>query len=163
MSINGYRILFKRVGDQSAIDSYATYNVVLEDMPDIPLEPKNIFTQDWYDQDGNDVYIPATLKYKAAECKFKFIAKNDGNTSVKSVYNSFVNYLEGKMFSFYCEYNTIGKQNVRLVKKPEEAEYFKNVKRVLNNGSFTDVTEEVLKFSLVFEINDTKTDITLSL
>lgn len=154
------RFLIKIGNDGAVTDVFQSYGMVLEDMPSvIPLVPKNIYSHSWPDEDGDDEYIPETIRYEAAECDFTFgCSSTDSSNTVFDKLNTFLEWLRSGTFSFYCEYSGIGRQNVRLSELHDDARYSKHTLR--RNG--VDVTEEVLSFTVTFKINDPKTAVVLS-
>lgn len=154
------RFLIK-IGDGAVTDVFQAYGMVLEDMPSIiPLAPKNIYSHSWTDEDGDDEYIPENIKYESVECDFTFgCSSTDSSNTVFDKLNAFIAWLQSGIFSFYCEYSGIGRQDVRLSELQDDARYSKHTLR--RNG--IDVTEEVLSFTVTFKINNPKTDVSLSL
>lgn len=117
---------------------------VFPDMKDVPAN-------DWYDQNGDDEYIPSPPYYKAYEidCEFVFVGENGtANAQIKSL----LKYLsESVMFKFYDTHSKIGRTNVRYVSTDDDVLYRK------------DGRNDIVVFSVTLKVNDPLTDIVLSL
>ena len=143
--------LFKRDGD--SVHNSSEWGCYVTDSPYIPvaLSPKNITSQSWFDENGDDEFIPETIYYKPVEITLSFVYKGTV-TEAKTQILSFVDYLRGGFFSFYDEYSKVGRQNVRLMDFSSDAQL-----------KYDDVTKgtRVALFSVELKINDPVTDITL--
>jgi hypothetical protein len=158
MAINGYRFLLQRVGG-SVIDTYAEYGIVILDMPAyFELKAKNISSQSYFDESGDDEYMPATLTYEPAECELQFECKVTSGSPFTNLSN-FTSYLAGGVFSFYSEFLGIGRGNARLAEVDDDAEY--KEQDVLRNGVL--VTEKILRFKIKIKINTPQINVVLSL
>lgn len=156
--MEGYRMLFKIGANGEVKDTLEEWGIALIEMPKIIPLKKKIFSQSWFDEDGDDDYIPSTLKYEAAECEFTFSCKNIAST-LWAKFNAFVDYLNGGTFTFYNEYEKIGRDSCWLKEVKDDARYSKQ--KVVRNGQ--EVTEEILQFKMVFKINAPKDNVTLTL
>ena len=154
-------LLIKIDGSDSTVDVFQSYGMVLEDMPSIiPLTPKNIYSHSWPDEDGDDEYIPGTIRYEAVEVDFTFGCKSlSTDRTVFDMLSDFLAFLQSGTFSFYGEHNGIGRQGVRFSELQDDAQYHKHTLR----SSGEDMSEEVLIFTVTLKINDPKTEIVLSL
>lgn len=152
--MNNYKgILFKK-GTESVYSSTKWGCYVMDSMY-IPVatKAKNIASQSWYDEHGDDEYIPEVLYYEPVEATIDFVYKgkvSDANTQIRA----FINYLRGGYFNFYDEFHKIGRQQVRLLDFSDDAELV----YVSNAGD-----DCVATFSITVKINDPVTDITLAL
>ena len=144
-------ILFKRDGE--SVRNSTEWGCYVTDSPYIPvaLTPKNITSQSWYDENGDDEFIPETIYYEPAEATLNFVYKGTV-ADAKAQIMAFVNYLQGGYFSFYDTYYKVGRQQVR-------------VKDFSNDATLTymDGSQDlcVATFSVEIKINDPVTDITL--
>lgn len=144
-------ILFKRDGE-SVVNS-SDWGCYVTDSPYIPAPKsvKNITSQSWFDEHGDDEYIPETLYYEPVEATLSFVYKG-AVAEAKTQILSFINYLRGGYFSFYDQYYKIGRQKVRVLDFSEGAE----LKYMDNSNDLC-----VATFSIEIKINDPVTDITL--
>lgn len=107
----------------------------------------------WYDEHGDDEYIPSEGLYlEAYTMKVEFGCKKmAGVNDVRERVGAFLGYLrESGMMKMYCSYTRIGRQNVRLDSVGDGATW-KN-----------EEGQEFLIFDVTFKVNDPVTDITLT-
>lgn len=118
----------------------------------VPTTPKNISSQSWFDEHGDDEYIPDTIYYEPVEATVKFVFKGTV-AEAKTQITAFISYLQGGEFKFYDEFYKVGRQHVRLLNFSDEAQFV-----------YSDISTErgCATFSVVFKINDPVTDITLN-
>lgn len=114
-------------------------------------EVKDLPSRDWHDEDGDDEFIPSTLRYKSIECEVKFACKGDLFSSNSKI-ETFKEYLSSGTMKIYDEYNQVGRQNVRFVSIPDDATLYRKM----------DGTDEALVFTVKLKVNDPRTNITLS-
>lgn len=142
----------------SVIDTQAAYHVVCQEFPFKYLpETKDLAKRDWYDEHGDDVYVPTDgLKMKAYDLEVTFLyvgsRENMGNEL-----KSFVKFICGRnnggapMLAIYDEFTGIGKRGCYVTD--------------VNNDLYVydDANEHVVsKFKVKFRVTDPVTDITLS-
>lgn len=130
-------------------ESKEEWNIVVKNIPfKICPEIKNISSHTWYDQNGDDEYIPDQPRFKAYELPITFycIAPH-GQANVYIM--SFFNFITGKRLYIYDQYSKIGLKDVRYVSYSEKA--FKR-----REGQ-----NDVVEFSMTFKVNDPVTNITL--
>lgn len=150
-----------KIGNNAAwtIETQSSNKIVLLEMPDnIPLKPKNIYSHQWLDENGDDEYIPATLYYEPVVIAMKFGARVDNSSStgtLRTTVKSFIDSINGKVFSFYAPSFGIGRQNCRVESIPEDAAYHN---LPIAGGS---TYEEQLVFTINVKINDPYTPVTL--
>ena len=127
------------------IDSFGMY--CMENPFKTCSEVKEPTKRTWYDEHGDDEYIPKDGLYMSSyenKVKFGFKGKAYGaNEKLKA----FLQYLRGGMMKMYCEFNGVGRKNVRL----------KSVDPVLYRNVQGD--EEILILSVTFKFNDPITDV----
>lgn len=108
---------------------------------------KDPIKRSWNDEHGDDEYIPKEGLYMASyenKVKFGFKGKAYGaNEKLKA----FLEYLRGGMMKMYCEFNGIGRKNVRL----------KSIDQTLYRNVCGD--EDILTISITFKFNDPTTDV----
>lgn len=114
----------------------------------------------WYDENGDDEYIPSGGLYlDAYTMKVEFACKKIGASNVfdsaevadvRQKVGLFLSYLKtAGMIKLYSTYTRIGRQNVRLDSVADDAKW-------KNDGG-----QEYLVFSVTFKVNDPVTDVTL--
>lgn len=144
-----FRIYLQREVDGApvvdTIDSFGMY--CMENPFKTCGDVKEPVKRTWYDEHGDDEYIPKEGLYMASyenKVKFGFNGKAYGaNEKLKS----FLEYLRGGMMNMYCEFNGVGRKNVRL----------KSVDQTLYRDVSGD--EDILTISVTFKFNDPVTDV----
>lgn len=110
---------------------------------------KDVPKRDWYDEDGDDEFVPEELKYKAFEMDIKFGYKGDMFTANDKL-DALQDYLDGGTMKIYDSYNHIGRQNVRFVEIPDDAELVRDK----DDG-------DILVVTVKLKVNDPRTAIKL--
>lgn len=113
---------------------------------------KEPYKNEWFDEDGDDEYIPSTGLHLEAftftqECCMLFNAGDSAasRAALASQYRSLADYLHGGEFSFFDDWTKIGYRNVRLSSiSTIEEEAFK----ATTDGKV------LLRFSITFKVND---------
>lgn len=91
-----------------AIEIYRKYGIRLKSIPFSAIpEVKEIPKRDWYDQQGDDEFVPDGYFYKSYEQEIKFIY-NGGLNSIKSHIIPFLNTLQNGEFCIFDEYKQTG-------------------------------------------------------
>ena len=150
-----------KIGDNAAWELETQYSnkIVLLDMPkNIALKPKNIYSHSWFDENGDDEYIPQTIYYEPVTIAMKFGAKVDNPSStgtLRATVKSFLDTIIGKTFSFYAPNQSIGRGDCRVESLGEDAAYH-NLP-IAGGSSY----EEQLTFTVNVKINDPYTPVTL--
>ncbi len=105
-------------------------------------EMKDLPSRDWYDENGDDEFVPDSPVYKAyeIECEFVFIGVHGtANVQIKS----FLNYLAvGGKFKMYDTYTKIGRTEVRYMSYSEDVLYRRE-------GG-----DDIVVFSVKLKVND---------
>ena len=150
--MKNYKGILFQVGEGAVCNS-TDWGCYVMESPYIPVatKPKNISSQSWFDENGDDEYIPEVLFYEPVEATINFVFKGkvaDAKTKITAL----ISYLRDGEFKFYDEYYNIGRQRVRLLDFSDDAQF-----------KYSDISkgEGVATFSVVFKINDPVTDITL--
>lgn len=141
----------------SVIDTQTAYNVVCQEFPFKRLpETKEPAKQEWFDEDGEDVYIPAEgLRFKAYDLEVKFLYVGSKSAMAEDL-KGFIEFICGKdsggspFLAIYDEYTQTGRRGV----------YVDSV----NNDLLTydDANSDVIGvFKVKFRVTDPVTDITL--
>lgn len=154
-------IYIQEMGKDKTGKEYPVYDLVEEwglygmEIPfTIAGETKELYSNDWHDEDGDDEYVPGRLMMKAYDMKMKLAFKGK-NGEVNENIRDFMSYLRGErndvaLFRLYSTYTGIGRQNVRLVSIDDDAEF----KRT---GDY-----DLLIVTVTMKVNDPDTDIVLS-
>ena len=142
----------------SAIDTYATYKVACQEFPfKLFPESKEQPKRDWFDEDGEDVYISSEgIKVKAydIEVKFLYVGKEaDMATDLKN----FINFLYGRtangssLLAIYDEYTQTGRRGMYVLSHSNDLFFY-------NDSS----AEAIASFKVKFRVTDPVTDVTLT-
>lgn len=145
------RLLILKEGETTVKDVLASWGIYTKHVPFNPFPklkepPKN----SWYDEDGDDEFLPATPRYEAYEMAINFIYKGAAGTANAKI-RQFIDFLQGAYMSIYDEHSLIGRQKVRYVSTEDDATLLRR----------SDI--DVVEFTVNFKVNDPKTDITLTL
>ena len=141
-------------------ESVATWGVWCKNLPfKLFGKAKEPAKHSWYDEHGDDEYIPATGLYMDAytmkvEFGCKKMAQNRYGThsavnDVRANVSSFLRYLMGGAFMLYSSYTRIGRRDVRLESIGDNAKWK------------SDGDDEFLTFEVTFKVNDPVTDVEL--
>lgn len=151
-----YAILFKKMADDaSVVDTLDNWGIVCKDFPfKLYGEAKELSSNDWKDEDGDDEYIPSELKIASYELEVEFVYKGSINTANVNI-KGFLDYLTGRggtgaELMVYDTYTKIGRQSVRYVSVDEDIFW-----RQEEGG-------DVVVFAVTFKVNDPVTDIALA-
>lgn len=114
----------------------------------VASEVKELPSNDWKDENGDDEYIPDEVVFKAYQQEISFAYKGeDPSGDIRR----FIEYLAyGGAFSMYDERTKTGRQKVRFVKYDTDAEYIPE-----------DGTSTVL-FAITLKVNDPITEVELN-
>lgn len=144
----------------TVVDTYASWGIVCSKSPYKYGDAKDVATRNWLDEHGEDVYIPADVKYKKFDAEFTFLC-NGTEENVKYNIRQFHRFLTGKSWKrkqggsdvtvngagarlvIYDAYNGMGWKDVRF-------KTFSTDGLVMDNAD----DEVVLEFKVVFEVND---------
>lgn len=154
------RLLIQQQGNESSVvDTLEEFNVACQEFPYKYLpETKEPAKRDWYDENGEDVYIPAGgLKFKAYDLEVKLLyvgTEADMATDIKN----FVDFLYGRNtggsanLKIYDEYTKTGRQGVYVQEVDNELLAYDNVN-----------SDVIAQFKVKFRITDPVTPIVLVL
>lgn len=152
--INNYKpFLIKKLKEGSIVRDSSEWNIYVKHIPfQIAGEVKNVNTETWLDESGDDEFVPDNLLYKAYEmvCEFVFIGTH-GTANAKI--NEFIAYLtKDSMFSIYDTYTKVGRTKVRLSKGVDDPSVMYR----------RDGENDVVVFSISLKVNDPTTEIKLT-
>ena len=144
-------------------ETYETWNIVCSKSVYRHFgDPKEVSSRNWFDEHGEDVYIPANVKLKKFDLEVSFLCNGEYPT-LKDKVKSFLLFLMGKNWRneqgnlvastgsrlvLYDGDNSIGWKDVRFKSFATDA--------FLKDNS--DV-ESVLEFKIIFEVNDPYTTV----
>lgn len=142
------KLLIKK--DSVTKDIKQAYGIYTKSVPFL-LYPKvkEPFKNSWYDEDGDDEYLPEIPTYESYEMTLDFVYEGATNTSNAQI-KSFLDFIQGGYFKLYDEYTGIGRQQVRYVSIDQDATLYRREK-------------DVVEFSVTFKVNDPITQITLAI
>ena len=125
MAYQGFYIK-KTAEGKTAVDVSSVYSVYAQEIPfHIIGKTKELASNNWYDEDGEDVYIPSTIKSESYEMSCKFVCKALRNEAASKV-KAFIDFLRGTdgcaEFSIYDPYYKIGRQGCYLLEVDESAD-----------------------------------------
>lgn len=143
-----YKIYLQKETDGAeAKETIADFGMYcMEDPFVLYSEVKDVTKRSWYDENGDDEYIPGNgLCIQSYENSVKFGFKGD-EFGANEKLRSFLDYLRSGVMKMYCEFNKVGRQHVR----------FKSVKQTLYRDS---EDGDLLIVTVVFKFNDPVTDI----
>lgn len=158
MGVDGYN------NPYPVCESVSTWGIFCKDIPfkifDKVKEPAK---RTWYDQHGDDEYIPSTGLYlEAYSMKVEFACKKIGVSNkydsaavndVRQKVGVFLEYLRtAGMLKMYSSHTRIGRQNVRLESVGESGTW-----------DVDDEGNEFLIFEVTLKVNDPTTDVVLSI
>lgn len=149
-------IYFRKTGSSVVKDSVRDFGMYCKDVPFTMFgEAKELVSDNFTDEDGEDEYIPSVLPMKSYTMEVTFAFKGDRDSANKALRN-FVSYLtgrdsnsEGAEFDMYSTYTEIGRQKCRFVSLSNDAEL------VREDGY------DILFPKITFKVNDPVTDIKL--
>lgn len=131
-------------------DILAEYGIAVTHFPFIiGGKPKNIATRKYYDEDGDYVFIPETIKYDGIDFSVKFAYKGAFETAGGNIAN-FMAFISGAEISIYAEHLQIGRQRVRVAEPVEASKFYRTAKK------------DVIEFEVKFRTEDPMTNISLS-
>lgn len=149
-------VYFRKTGSADVKDSVRDFGMYCKEVPfTIFGEAKDLSSDDYKDEDGEDEYIPKKLPLKSYTMEVTFAFKGDRDSANKALVE-FMNYLtgrdadsEGAEFEMYSSYTGIGRQKCRFVSISNDAEL------VRKDGY------DILFPKITFKVNDPATDIVL--
>lgn len=149
-------VYFRKTGSLTVKDSVKDFGMFCKDVPFTMYgEAKDLSSDDYKDEDGEDEYVPKVLPMKSYTMEVTFAFKGDRDSANKAL-AEFIAYLtgrdensEGAEFDIYSSYTEIGRQKCRFVSISNDAEL------VRKDGY------DILFPKITFKVNDPMTDIVL--
>jgi len=141
-----------------AVDTQAAFNVVCQEFPFKYLpEIKDLASEDWTDEDGEDVFMPTEgLKFKAYDLDATFLYVGTQESMANDL-SQFINFLYGRnqygspWLAVYDEYTKTGRRGI----------YVKEVGNELIAYDSANV-EVIGQFKVKFRVTDPITNVVLS-
>lgn len=91
---------FKTEGSTTFVDIEATYGVILFSVIGLTdIEPKEYYSYDWLNQDGDDVYVPLDRKVKSVPVEMKAYIYDVDAIELYVLFRDFI--LGGGIMKFY--------------------------------------------------------------
>lgn len=148
-SMKKYTFIMQKTTDGAVVkDSYTDFDIVCTEVPFTHFaDTKELPSNDWGGEDGEDVYIPKTLPLKAYDMTLNLCYKGPVETAYLAI-KSFRDYLigadgDGAALKVYMPYTGIGRTDVYL--KSFSPEDF-----------WLDTDEEVVLFNITFRVTNPK-------
>lgn len=149
-----HKLYFQKSKDgEPVIETISSWGMYCMDIPlSTSYVAKDVSSNSWNDEDGDDEYIPQKLMIKSREVTIKLGFKGDKFSANKAIKKA-INYLTGAdgtgvEMKFYCTYTKEGRCSVRFVKINDNAELVRD-----DDG-------DILVIEVVLKVNDPITDIT---
>lgn len=166
-----HKLLFSK-GGASVVDSYAQWGIVCVKVPfKAGCRTKKLPNREWFDEHGDDTYIPKKLMMEAYDAEFEMAYKGEELASnpfdldlAFQKIDAFKKWLSGNdtsegsgaEFRIYSPYSTIGRQGCYLLEISDEAPH------VQTKGVGSRLYHEnVVTFKVKFRVTDPVTNITL--
>ncbi len=146
--MNYYKIYLQKEADGAEVkETIADFGMYcMEDPFILYSEIKDVTKRSWYDEHGDDEYIPENGLYiQSYENSVKFGFKGD-EFGANEKLRLFLDYLRRGIMKMYCEFNQVGRQHVR----------FKSVKQTLYRS---EDDGDLLIVTVTFKFNDPITDV----
>lgn len=167
-----YTLLMQK-GSDSVIDTYTQFGIVCASVPfKAGGKTKSLAKREWYDEQGEDVYIPSQLMFEAYDAEFTLAYKGqelatnpfDLSLALESI-ETFKEWLSGAdedggsgaELSIYSPYSTIGRQGCYLLEISDEEPHLQT-----KQESGNVYNENVVTFKVKFRVTDPATSITLT-
>lgn len=142
-----YSLYIQKASATSAKNTVDEWSVaVTESCTTIDGGFRDFTSREWADEDGEDVYIPASPKLSAYDAEWKFCYKGNSQTAYSKLVEM-RDYLSSGLLSIYDPYISRGFAGA-YIKEFGNPEYWRQ------NG------QDILKFSIKFRITKPKTKIT---
>lgn len=164
---NKYILLFKKEGSDTVVNSFTRWAIVCAHVPfKAGGKTKDVAKRSWYDEHGEDAYVPEDLMFEAYDAEFEFayvgreLASNPFDLGLAyATIKSFKEWLttDGSVMSIYSPYASIGRKGCYLLEMNNEECCVQTVQQGSNVYN-----ENVLTFRAKFRVTNPVTDITLS-
>lgn len=110
MATNFY---FQKITDLLPVDIEQTFKVRVTSVRGLhPANPKELFTRDWADENGIEVYLPETRKRQATEVVMTCFVESTTLKAANILYDEFCAYVFDSAFDYW---DTLQKKKVNLI------------------------------------------------
>jgi len=149
-------------GYEKPFDTFRKYRLYIKHVPyKVFPQIKEIVTQDWSDEHGEDVWLPPSgVVNKAYDLDTEFIYFADDGMATQRI-RAFCNEIKGKWLQIYDTYSQMGRRGV-YVSEFDGDPAFKRRRIPVGDGSGNVVYRDYVAFKVKFRVNDPNTDIVLS-
>ena len=164
-----YGLIIKR-GSDSTVNTFTRWGIACVKIPfKAGGNVKSPAKRDWFDEHGEDAYIPNKLMFEAYDVEFEVACVINGNvwnlSQSFAKIDSFKKWLSGNdtnagsgaELKIYSPYSTIGRQGCHLLSISDEEPHLQ-----LKTESGNIYKENVLTFKVKFRVTDPMTNIELS-
>lgn len=165
-------ILLIQKGTDSVVNTYEKWGIVCNKVPfKAGGKTKDVAKRVWYDEHGDDAYIPNKQMFEAYDAEFEFaykgqeLASNPMNLSLAfRQIDNFKKWLSGNgtadgsgaEYKIYSPYSTIGRQGCYLLEISDEEPHLQ-----LKQEAGNLYHENVVTFKAKFRVTDPMTNIVL--
>lgn len=148
---------------QKPFDTLEKYGLYIKHSPYkvFPLI-KDIVTQDWPDEHGDDVWLPKTgIVNKAYDFDVEFIYYDYDGMATEKI-RLFTEEIKGKWLQIYDTYTKMGRRGVYVVEFDADPAFKRRkIPTIMSDG--TQAILDYVYFKVKFRVNDPNTDIVLTL
>ena len=146
---------------QMPFDTLAAYGLFIKHSPyKVFPQIKNIVTQDWPDENGEDVWLPRTgIVNKAYDYDAEFIYYADDGMATENI-RKFCDMIKGKWLQIYDTYTGMGRRAVYVTEFDADPP-FKRRKIQLTEANGQPAIRDYVYFNVKFRVNDPSTNIVL--
>lgn len=142
----------------SVVNTYTQFGIVCQEFPFKHLpESKDLPKRDWYDEHGEDVYVPADgLKFKAYDVEATFLYVGN-ELQMSSKLKEFIAFIYGRnsggspMLRIYDEYTDTGRKGVYVLSHSNDLFFYNDVS-----------IDAIARFKVKFRVTDPVTNISLN-
>ncbi len=147
---------------EKAFDTLADYGLFIKHSPYKAYPSiKNLISQDWPDENGEDVWLPVTgMVTKAYDYDVEFIYYADDGLATDNI-RAFCDKIKWKWLQIYDTYSKMGRKAVYVAEFDPDPP-FKRRRLKVEDGEAPKIRDYV-SFKVKFKINDPNTDIVLTL
>ena len=148
---------------EKPFDTLRSYGLFIKHAPyKVFPQIKNIVTQDWPDEHGEDVFLPKSgIINKAYDYEVEFIYLADDGMATERI-RAFCDKIKGKWLQIYDTYTIMGRKGVYV----EEFDSDPTIRRRKVMGVDQDgasIIRDYVYFKVKFRVNDPDTNVVLSL
>lgn len=156
-----YKVYIQKEGG-ALKETIADFGIYCQQIPfHIGRKIKDLPVRSWYDENGDDEYVPSSLMTQAYDMTISFICKGS-KFSTNTVVSNFISYITGAdgtgtVFSIYDTYTKVGRQKCRVMEVADKAQIYRvDDSEMAGEG-------DILQFSIQVKVNDPVTNWTPNL